>query len=334
MNAFSLKVCASILCCAGCVTAASNKPVRTEPGAGVKTPGVLIPFSKLEPEARITVRDRPKLLLFSKSVYVAGAESIETLSLESNRASGASTALKQPCGGMVSAFGSVWVPLCGDRAIARVESKDLTVKAKIGTGLGQYSAGAVAATPDSVWALADDKTTLVRIDPDTNLAVAEIRLPAKCQSLTFGETALWVACPVENKVLRINPVTNLVEKRIETGTVPTALAVGQGSVWALCSKEGKVDRIDPKTNKVAKTIDLAVPHAKGSMVFSDGFLWASIEGFPLVRVDPDSEKVVQQFYGPGGGSIEAGAGALWVIAAEGNSVMRIDPKRVRLTLAD
>ena len=144
----------------------------------------------------------------------------------------------------------------------------------------------MAATADSIWLLSDNKTTLSRIDPDQNAVVAELRLPAGCNTLTFGETALWVTCPAEDRVLRIDPQNNLVDKRIEVSAQPKALAIGEGSIWVLCQKDGKVERIDPKTNKVIKTIELAVPGVEGSIAIGSGSVWVSQAGFPLTRIDP------------------------------------------------
>ena len=192
----------------------------------------------------------------------------------------------------------------------------------------------IAATADSIWLLTDDKTTLARIDPDQNVVVAELRVPAGCRGLTFGETALWLACPAENKVLRINPTTNLVEQVIKVSEHPEFLAVGEGSIWVLCRKEGKIDRIDPKTNKVSKTIELGVPGAGGQMAFGDAYLWVTQPGFPLARIDAKTETVAQQFTGEGGGAIAVSPGAIWLSNVKDGTVWRIDPKRVLATLPE
>jgi streptogramin lyase len=159
-------------------------------------------------------------------------------------------------------------------------------------------------------------------------------VPAGCRSLTFGETALWLACPAENKVLRINPATNLVDKSIEVSAQPEALAVGAGSIWVLCRKDGKIDRIDPKTNKVSKTIELGVPNADGGIAFGESFVWVTQTGFPLARIDVASETVVQQFSGDGGGAIAVSAGAIWLPNVKAGTIWRIDPKRVMVTLPE
>jgi virginiamycin B lyase len=174
----------------------------------------------------------------------------------------------------------------------------------------------------------------LRIDPDQNAVVAEIRLAADCRSLTFGETALWLACPSENKVIRVNPATNLVEKQIEVSAEPVSIVTGLNSVWVYCRKESKVDRIDPKTNKVSKSIELKVPGAEGAIAFGEGSIWVSMQGFPLTRIDPVAEAVAQQFVGDGGGSIRTSAGAIWLSNKDTGTLLRIDPKLVVLTLAE
>jgi hypothetical protein len=205
---------------------------------------------------------------------------------------------------------------------------------KIDSGVGT-AVPAVAADADSVWILSDDKTTLSRVDPDQNKVVSELRLPAGCNSLTFGEKSLWVTCPSANKVLRINPETTLVDQRIEVSHDPAALVLAESSLWVLCLKDGKVDRIDPKTNKVTKTIETGVTgSATGGIAAGESSIWVTLPGFPLSRIDPVTEKVVQQFWGPGGGAIQFGQNSVWLTNVQEGTLWRIDPKRIFATLAE
>jgi streptogramin lyase len=237
---------------------------------------------------------------------------------------------------MVSAFNSLWAPDCSTGSLLRLDSKTFKVSATIPAGASTRK-GTIAASGDSIWLLTDDKTTVSRIDPDQNLVVGEFRVYPDCGNLTFGETALWLTCPSENKIIRINPATSLVEKTIEVSARPEAIAIGETSVWVLCGKEGKIDRIDPKTNKVSKTIDLAVPEIQGALAIGDGSVWVTATGFPLTRIDPVAETVVQQFWGEGGGAIQFTAGqtsAIWLSNLNNGTLWRIDPKRVLATLAE
>jgi streptogramin lyase len=306
------------------------------PKNGVKTPGVLIPFADLKAEAELPEPEKPAWMYFNASVYLPAKDHLEKIDIRTNKPGDPVAGIAKPCGGMVSAFNSLWVPDCGTNSLLRIDSKTFKVTATIPSGVSNRK-GNIAASGDSVWILSDEKTTLSRIDPDQNMVVEEFRFTSDCGNLTFGETALWMTCPSENKVLRINPATSLVDKTIDVSAKPEAIAIGETSVWVLCGKDGKVDRIDPKTNKVSKSIDLMVPNTDGGIAIGDSMVWVTATGFPITRIDPATETVAQQFYGEGGGAILFTTGqtsAIWLSNLNNGTLWRIDPKRVLATLAE
>jgi virginiamycin B lyase len=315
------------------VASAAKSTLPILPKQGVKTPGVQIPFSDLKPETSLKTPDKPAWVFFSTSLFVPAKDRLDKIDVKTNKAGDPVAGLKKPCGGMMSAFGSLWVPTCGDGSLVRMDPKTFKVTATIPGGASDVR-GTLAVSSDSIWLLTDSKATLSRIDPDQNAVIAEMRLPADCTHLVFGETALWLTCPSENKIYRINTATNVVEKTIEVSAKPEAIAIGEGSVWVLCGKDGKIDRIDPKTNKVTKTIETNVPGVDGDIVFGEGALWVTQNGFPLTRIDTTSESVAQQFFGGGGGAIRTSPGALWLSNLNDGTLLRIDPKRVRATLSE
>lgn len=304
------------------------------PKGGIKTPGVLIPFAALKAEAEIP-GIAPAWSTVADALIVPNAQgALIKIDSRSNKPGDAVPELTKACGGAVTAFTSLWVPDCEKGTLARVEPKTWKSTAKLDTGTSD-TGPSVAATADSVWAFTDSKTTLSRIDPDLAVIVSQLRLESTCNTLTFGETALWVTCPSDAAVLRINPETNLVEKRIDVSAQPQALALGETSIWVLCLKEGKVERIDPKTNKITKTIELETPGAtQGGIAVGGGFVWVTVDGFPLTRIDPATDKVVQQFWGEGGGAIQFGFNSIWLSNLKSGTLWRIDPKRVQATLAE
>jgi virginiamycin B lyase len=351
------------LCFALTLPAAQRKDAKQ----GIKTPGVQIPFANLKAEAELPLA--PQWMVFSDTVLIPNKSgSLERLDAKTNKLVDPVAGVTKLCGGAATGFTSLWIPDCAAHALMRLDAKiaadpkapvgrgrggrgpaaegeakpadeskgpaKLAEPLKIDTGVGS-ALPAVAANPDSVWILSDDKTTLSRVDPDQNKVVSELRLPAGCNTLTFGETALWVTCPSENRVLRINPETTLVEKRVDVSAQPTALAIGESSVWVLCLKDGKVERIDPKTNKVTKTIETGVSGATaGAIAIGSGSIWVTLTGFPITRIDPASEKVMQQFWGAGGGAIQFGAGSVWLTNLQDGTLWRLDPKRILATLAE
>lgn len=320
------------------------------PKVGVRVPGIQIPFEGVKTELEIAV-STPGNITIGESVFVPSASKDEVVRIETkpsdaktvadaptsaaSKTTGPITGVSKPCSGTLVAFDTLWVPNCGNQTVTRHDIKTNKLVATLPIGAADVSM-ALAATGDSVWMLTDRKSTLSRIDPIENMVVGELRLPASCNSVAFGETALWVSCPAEGKVLRIDPSANLVVKRIEVAPGPRALAFGAGSVWVLCDKEGTIERIDPKTNKVIKTLELGVPNAGGNIAYGSGFLWATQTGFPLTRIDTTAEKerVAQQFWGEGGGSIAVASGAIWLTNPTKGTVLKLDPKRVLSTLSN
>jgi streptogramin lyase len=303
------------------------------PANGIKTPGVQIPFTSLKAEMDW---DAPgaEWIGIANAVFTPGTDGLTRFDARAKEKKPGETigGIRKPCGGAVNAFGSVWTGSCGDGALARVDPREMKTTAAVAAGIGPARI-AIAATADSVWALTDTRGTLSRIDPQTNEVVAEFRVFADCGALTFGETALWLACPGENKVLRVDGATNVVDKSIDVADGPEAIAIGEGSVWVLSAK-GKVERIDPKTNKITKTIETGAPAMGGTIAAGEGSVWVSTAAFPLTRIDPATEKVVQQFYGKGGGAVQAGFGSVWLAAPATGKLLRFDPRRIAATLAE
>jgi DNA-binding beta-propeller fold protein YncE len=287
----------------------------------------------LKADATIAAPSKPEWVFFSNSVFFPGADRIERVDAKTNKPMDAIAGVKKPCGGMASAFGSVWAASCEDGSLVKIDAKTGKVTASLPRGASGIP-GSITATDDSIWLLLDEKTTLARVDPDQMTIVATMRLPSSCRSMVSAEKSLWIACPEENKVYRINPDTNLVDKRIETGAEPAALAFGEGSIWVFCRNQGKLDRIDPKTNKVTKTIDLGTPGAQAQMAIGEGSVWVTMTGFPITRVDPKDETVMQQFWGTGGGAIAASEGAIWLSNWNDGTVWRIDPNLIKATVAE
>ncbi|MFM2123672.1 MAG: hypothetical protein RL328_123, partial [Acidobacteriota bacterium] len=312
------------------------KPAEIAPKLGLKTPGVLIPFSRLKAEAEVP--GTPSWIVVTDSLLAPNAtgDAVERIDPKTVQKKDPITGLKQACSGAVSAFKSLWIADCASGSITRMEPKTGKVEATLNIGAGKVRFGLVA-TPDSVWAFTDNKTTLSRIDPDTNAVVGEVRIPSSCNSMLYADSSIWAVCPEENQLLRVNPLTNLVDQRIKVAATPTAIASGDGSIWVLGMKEGKIDRIDPKTNKVTKTVDLGIPGAtEGSLAYGENALWATATGFPLMRIDTAAEKeaVVQQFWGEGGGLVLTAQGAVWLTDPKASKLLKLDPKRIVATLAE
>jgi len=312
---------------------AAQRPPRP-PKPGVKTPGVQIPLTELKPEAVYEVPGSPDWQAVGEgAVYVSTKpkNSVSKLDPKTNKVLAVIPVGSKPCSGLAVGFGSLWVPNCGDQTVSRVDLKTDKVTATFAINIGDTEGG-LATGAGSVWMLTDKKGTLARIDPADNKTVAEIVVPTGSYCAAFGEGAVWITSTEGNSVTRVDPNANLVVETIPVGKGPRFLTVGEGSVWTLNQTEGNVSRIDPKTNKVVATIEVGVPGGGGDIAAGEGSIWVTSFGYPISRIDPGSNKVVQQFKGEGGDAIRTGFGSVFLSNLHAGTVWRLDPKRIEATL--
>jgi virginiamycin B lyase len=308
---------------------------------GVKAAGIKMPIERLKPEAVFSVPGVPDWLAVDDSgaVWVSNKpkDSVSKLDPKTGAVAATITVGKRPCSGLAAGFGSLWVPNCGDATTAptmsRVDLQTGAVTATIKTGIGNTE-GSISTGAGSIWLITDAKGTLARFDPATNAVVAEIYVSPGSYGLTFGEDAVWVTSTEKNTVTRVDPHTNLIVETIPVGKAPRFIAAGGGAVWSLNQGDGSVTRIDPKTNKVVATIEVGVPGGGGDIAVGEGSVWVTAFEFPLSRIDPSTNTVVQQFYGKGGDAVRVGLGSVWLSNLEAAVVWRIDPRRVEATLPE
>jgi virginiamycin B lyase len=305
------------------------------PRPGAKASGVKIPIERLKPEAVFEYPGSPDWIAVDQFVWVSNRpkDSLGRFDPKANTVAAVIPVGKGPCSGLAAGFGSLWVPNCGDKTLARVDLKTGAVTTTIATTIGS-SEGSIATGAGSVWLMTDAKGTLARFDPDTNKVVAEVYLPSGSYGLAFGEGALWVTSTDHDSVARIDPHNNLVVETITVGKAPRFIAAGAGAVWTLNQGDGTVTRIDPKTNKVAATIDVGVPGPGGDIAVGEGSVWVTSFEFPLSRIDPATNAVVQQFFGKGGDAVRVGLGSVWLSNLEAGNVWRLDPRRIEATQPD
>ena len=311
-------------------------------------PPVDIPFAGLKADAVIAAPFGPGAVASTEAVWVPGrtAGTIVRIEAKDNTIGAPIAVGAQPCASLVDAFDSLWVPLCGDGVIARVDVKTLkstaTLKTRVAVGDGRIATGV-----GSIWAITDRKGVLSRIDPDTNASVAEIYVAGGAASVVFADEVLWItseeavstslkagsstSIKADSSTLikggsltRVNPHNNEVVEVVEVGPKPGALAVGEGGVWTLNRGNGTVTRVDPATNKVVATIALGGTVADGEIAAGLGSVWISASGAPIIRIDPRTNRAVQRFTGEGGGAILVAHGSLWV-AAGPQVTWRLDP---------
>ncbi len=302
---------------------------------GVPDPAVQRKMADLKPIAEISIPGVPDWQVITKDAFYVSngpkntlhrvdAKTNEQMTIEVGR---------RPCSGLAEGFGSVWVPLCGERGtgegkgVARVDQKSLKVVATIPAGPWD-SEGQIATSKEAVWVVTDKSSTLAKIDPKTNKVVAEVKIAPGSVSPLFYEGFIWVASNETSKLIQVDPKKAVVVKEIETGPKPRFLTGGAGSIWTLNQGDGTVSRIDIKTGQAVATIPAGIPGGGGEATFGGGYVWFTVFDFPITQIDPKTNKVARQWAGPGGDAIRYGHGHIWLSNLRQQNVWRLDLSKV------
>ena len=113
----------------------------------------------------------------------------------------------------------------------------------------------IAVGPDAVWVAGDVlDPTLYRLNRDSGLVEAEIRVPAGTVAVAVGAGSVWLANQLDDSVIRIDATTNAVTARIRVGREPLSIAFGAGRVWTANALDGTVSRIDPASERKPETL--------------------------------------------------------------------------------
>jgi YVTN family beta-propeller protein len=290
---------------------------------GVQTPGVRHEMGELLPVATFTVEGRPDWMAVTQdAVWVASSNVNHVVRLEAktNRP-GMIVTVAQPCAGLAVGFGSLWIPSCGDHVVVRVDAKTGKIQGKIATGPADDEGG-IAVGAGSVWIVTSKDGDLARIDPVTNAVKVRLRIPAGSFNPVFANGSLWITSNASNTLVRVDPATNKVAGQIPVGPKPRFLTAGNGSLWVLNQGDGTITRVDASTGKPTASIAAGIPGEGGEIAFGGGAVWATVIGYPVTRIAPETNTVVGQWHGSGGDSIRVGLGSLWLTDLKGAKVWR------------
>ena len=315
-----------------------GRPARP-PRPGVSTPGVKREMSTITPAAVISIPGTPDWQVMTEdAMWVSNGpkNTVHRIDVKTNEPVAIEVG-KRPCSGLAAGFGSVWVPLCGDRpnvengarpAVARIDVKTKTVVATIQVGVAN-SEGGIVASPDAVWILSDIKGTLARIDPETNKIAAEITVAPGSVAPVFADGAIWISSPEKSVLTRVDTKTNTVTDTIAVGPGPRFITAGAGSIWTLNQGDGTVSRVDTKTRKLITNIECGIPGTGGELAFGDGAVWATVFQIPITRIDAATNTVTKQWAGAGGDAIRVAFGAVWLSNLREQNLWRIDLATLR-----
>jgi virginiamycin B lyase len=232
-----------------------------------------------------------------------------------------------PCSGIAYGFASVWVPICGPHgagsSLVRIDAATNRVKATLPITPAN-SEGAITTSPDSVW-LATADGILSRIDPATGSVRQKIRVASGSQNPVYAEHTIWITSGAANLLTGVDAESGRRIATIPVASKPHFITAGGGAVWTINQANGSITKVDIRSKRVVATIHAHIPGFGGDVTFGSGFVWATVVGAPLTKIDAARNTVVRQWYGPGGDAICFGNGSVWLANYNGGIVWRINP---------
>jgi streptogramin lyase len=169
---------------------------------------------------------------------------------------------------------------------------------RIKEGLGGFITS-LAADRDALW-IADTDGWVTRLDKRTGQEEASIHVRGGSAALVAGEGAIWVLSTTAGTLSQIDPHANRIVRTIPIGISCEALAgpchhgpvFAAGSVWVASYIEETVSRIDPESGRVAVTIPVGA--GPTSVAAADGSIWINRVDGNLLRIDPQTNQVVER----------------------------------------
>ena len=68
-----------------------------------------------------------------------------------------------------------------------------------------------------------------------------------------------------------------------------------------------------------------IPGFGGDVTYGAGYVWTTLVGVPLTKIDASTNRIVAQWYGRGGDAIHFNYGTIWLADYDHHLVWRIKP---------
>jgi virginiamycin B lyase len=269
------------------------------------------------------------------SVWVAVPKSNELVRLDPvrNAVQARVPVDKEPCYGIGVGTDHVWVLNCQSQTLTRVDPKTDQVDLRVPVKIDSAGEGSIAVDARSVWFVSNDfghPTTLTQVSVKSGHTIRKVAVGKDSSVVKLGFGSVWVISSNEGQVYRVNPVSGKVTAMITVAAGPRFATFGADSLWVLSQSDGSVARIDPIANRVKAVIAAQVPGSGGEISYGGGYIWVTMSGTPLTRIDPTRNKVVDQYGNyPKADAILYAFGSVWVSDHGKGDLWRIDAGKLQ-----
>lgn len=283
-------------------------------------------ISELAPVTTIRVgRTADWVAITADAVWVGstGPNAVHRIDPQTNQLVASVALPGEPCAGLATGFGSLWVPMCTQApSLAKVNLITNQLTAVFAIGAAAAEAG-ITTGSDSVWLLVDKAGSLARIDPSSGTIRQTIRVPPGSYNPFFSDGRIWVTRVDGAELTSVDAATGTVLATARTGPNPRFLTAGGGAIWTLNQGDGTLTRVDARTKKATTTIALGTPGHGGDIGFGGGVVWTTMPNVPLSAVSSATSALLCQWVGAGGDSLGIGHDAIWLTDYHLGTISRI-----------
>ena len=227
-------------------------------------------------------------------------------------------------------FGSVWVGITVNykgASLVRVDAKTNRIVANLAVRPNDPE-GSVTASADSIWMVTADGF-LSRIDPATNSVRQKVRVAGGSAVPAYGSGVIWVTSSPANSLTAVDAKSGTILARIPIANKPHFMATGGGAVWVVAQGDGSVTKVNAATKKIVAVVRAGISGSGGNVAYADGYIWITVIGTPLTKIDAAKNALAGQWFGPGGDGLTFGYRSLWLTDQDRHMVWRLDPIRIR-----
>ena len=213
------------------------------------------PISELAPVATIHVgKSADWVAILADAVWVGstGPFAVHRIDPRTDRLVATVELPGEPCAGLASGFGSLWIPLCGHSpALAKVDLssnslvsviKLAAVEAEGGVTTGADSVWVLTAGGKAVWTLNQGDGSLTRIDTQTHSTkTIGLGTPGHGGDISFGGGMIWTT--VAKVPLSAVDSAAVALRCRWTGPGGDSLGIGHDAIWLTDYHAGTISRI-------------------------------------------------------------------------------------------
>ena len=184
--------------------------------------------------------------------------------------------------------------------------------------------------------------SMVVVDPVRARAVAALPLLGRPTDVATDHGRLWVTTVASPSLMSIDARTRKILRTIPLRGRPDAVVFAGGSVWVADGSSGVLAQVRPGYGTVLRQIRFprvgTAPasaerlHASlVSLAATPGVVWLANRSHAIFRVDAATGRTQRVAAGARVDAVTSGAGAVWALAPETASVLRVDPARGHIT---